>query len=669
MSALPRLLSVAAAALLAAAPPAAAQMRQLAEPAQTAPVAAGSCGQPLAFTHLLRQPLDRVPAEAFMAALRMNQPVWLEFSMAEAGRVVLRTQAEGGEDTVLALFDAGGAVTADDDAGGNGNAMIDMTLAAGGYCVQVRMFGSAIVPEAAVPLALATGAEAEVLGLPPDQPPPDASACTDPALTADAGAVGPGIGELLLSGRLARDSHSDWRVQIDAEMALEFRATSSEFDALLDLFDASGSVLANDDDGGGGTDSRIVQTLSPGGYCLRVRSYDGSGGAFELAISDQLTEPPGTDAGPFCADPALTAAFPGDVAPGMGEVAAEGTVAAGGHSDWRLRVLQEAFYQIDARSGDFDTMIELQDADGNYVEGNDDGPDGTDSRIVTTLAAGDYCLRVTGYAGGGGPFGLAVTDSPDAPPVEDAVAACSDPALTEPLGRVVGPGVGTLRVPGALAPGAQQDWTLTVEAEVSVQFDAASAAFDTILALYRADGSQVTESDDHPEAGGTNSRFTEALVPGDYCLSLRSYGGSGSGDYEVALTEQDPATLRRVAIDAGEMIPEADSGVDVEALGVLAGTLQTQRLSQERTKWVSFDLAEPGLVQIVASSLVGNFTLRLYDAQGVRLGDSESGGVPRTASLYREMTPGHYIVAMTGEPGSGGRMNLRQVTLSRFVRP
>lgn len=665
-----RLPSLAAAALLAAAPPAAAQLRQLAEPAQTAPVAAGACGQPLAFTHLLRQPLDRVPAEPFVAALRFNQPAWLEFTLAEGGRVVLRTQAMGSADPVLALFDTGGAIVSDDDGGGNGDAMIDMTLAAGSYCAQVRLFGSDIVPATEVPLALATGAEATALGVPAGAPAADATACTDPARTADAGPVGPGIGELLLGGTLESEGHSDWTLRVDAEMELEFRATSSEFDTLLDLFDAAGAGLASDDDGGGDTNSRIVQTLAPGSYCLRVRSFGGGGGAFELAISDQPSaEPEPPPQAPFCADPTLTADFPGDMAPGMGVLSVDGTVPAGGSSDWRLRVLAEAFYQIDARSDGFDTMIELQDAAGAYVDGNDDGPDGTNSRVALTLAAGDYCLRVTGYGGGGGAFGLAVTDSPDAPPPPEAVAACSDPAMTEPLGRVVGPGVGLLRVPGTLAPGARRDWTMTVEGGVTVQFDAVSADFDTVLALHGADGARLAENDDSAEAGGTNSRLTEALAPGNYCLTLGSYGDSGTGAFELALTEQDPATLRRVAIEAGEMIPEAGSGVDVEPLGTLAASLQTQRLSQTRTKWVSFDLAAPGLVQVLASSLVGTFTLRLYDEVGVRLAEAESGGVPRTAALYRELTPGRYLVAMTAAPGTGGRIDLRQIALTRFVRP
>ncbi|MCL4189027.1 MAG: DVUA0089 family protein [Rhodobacteraceae bacterium] len=668
MPALPRLLSAAVAALVAFVPPAAAQLRQVAEPATAAPAAAGACGQPLADTHVLRQPLDRVPAEPFAAALRFHQPAWLEFTLAGPGRVVLRTQHAGSDDPVLLLFDAGGALTNDDDSGGNGNALIDMTLAAGTYCAQVRLFGSGIVPVTEVPLALATGEEAEALAVTTDVPPPDATACADPGLTENAGPVGPGIGELALGGTLAEGGHRDFALQVTDGMTLEFRVTSGAFDTLLDLFDIQGVALASDDDGGGGTDSRIVQTLAAGSYCLRVKSYGGNGGAFDLVISDEAADGP-EPAGGFCADPALTSAFPGDIAPGMGAVTAEGMVPTGGHSDWRLVVLSQAVYQIDARSGGFDTMIELQDAAGSYVDGNDDGPDGTDSRVVTELAAGEYCLRVTGYSGGGGAFSLAVTDSVDAPPPPDGVAACSDPGMTEPLGRIVGPGVGVLRVPGALAPGARQDWTMTVEAGVTVQFDAVSGEFDTVLALHGADGARLAENDDHPDAGGTNSRLTEALQPGDYCLTLRSYGDGGSGGYELSLTEQDPATLRRVAIEAGEMIPEADSGVDVESLGVLATELTSQRLSQTRTKWVSFDVNEPGLVQIVASSLVGGFTLRLYDAGGVRLGESESGGLPRTASLYRELTPGRYLVAMTGEPRASGRMNLRQISLARFVRP
>ncbi|MCC6305717.1 MAG: hypothetical protein IT545_11055 [Rhodobacteraceae bacterium] len=662
MSPLARTLLLVATALAAAATPALAQTRQLAEPAQTAPEATGTCGQPLAATHVLRQPLDRVAAEPFEATLRFHGPAWLEFTLAETARTVLRTEARGEDDPVLLLFDRGGAIISDDDGGGNVDALVDMSLAAGTYCAQVRLFGSGIVPEAVVPVLLATGAEAEALAVVAAGS-GDAPACADPALTTDAGPVAPGMGELALSLMLAPSSHSDVSFTTGETMELEFGARSTEFDTQLTLF-GPGGELASDDDGAGGTDSRIVTSLEPGQYCLRVTSYDGDGGPFDLRLSDEPTTPAGT----FCADPTITADFPAEVAPGMGTIAADGTIGAGGASDWRLRVLTTALYQIDARSDALDTMIELRDAADSYVDGNDDGPDGLNSRLVRELAAGDYCLRVTGYGGATGAFSLVLTDSPgDTPPA--TADACADPTMTEPLGRLVGPGLGILKVPGTLAPGARQDWTLSVEGAVTVQFDAASADFDTVLELWHAGGGRLAESDDDPDAGGTNSRLVEALAPGDYCLSLRSWDDSGTGAYEVALTEQDPATLRRAAIEAGEMIPEAGSGVDVEALGTLATTLQTQRLSQTRTKWLAFEVGEPGLVQVIASSLVGDFTLRLYDGAGVRLGESRSAGMPRTAALYREMPAGRFVVAMTADPGAAGRLDLRQVTLTRFVRP
>ncbi len=670
-----RLACATALTLLAAAAPAAAQSGQVALPAAPGPVASGACGQPLAATFRFAAPIDVVPAEPFVARIARNEPVYLEFAIAAGTRVALRTRDSGG-DPYLVLFDTVGPVTSNDDGGGGTDSLIDQALAAGSYCAQVRLYGGGMEPEVFVTLDLATGEAAAALAAVStgddgggDATLPDA--CSDPALTDDIGPVGAGIGALLFAGTLRDGRTSDWTFAVTEGLRLQFDARSQAFDTILDLVDAAGTVLDSNDDGPNGTDSRIAADLAPGSYCLRVTSYGGNGGAFELLVTDEPEETPygGGDAAAFCADPRLTFDFGRPVGPGLGLATLSGWVAPGLFEDWRLSVVAATPLQIDARSVEFDTLIDLADGEGQYLDGNDDGPSGTDSRLVVELDEGEYCLRVRGYGGSGGAYEIALTDAPEDDGAEggrDAMA-CSDPAWTDDLGRVVAPGFGILRIPGTLAPGARQGWWMTVEGATPLQFDASSRDFDTVLTLHDGQGRLVAENDDGD--AGSDSRLTETLAPGVYCLSLRSWGGGGTGAYLVALTEQDEATLRRAAIEAGEMIPGPDSGVDIEDLGTLATTVQTQRLSQERTKWLAFTLAEGGLVQAQSSSLIGGFTLRLYDAAGTRLAEAESSGILNAASLYRELAPGRYLIAMTLAPGAGGRINLRQVVLTRFVRP
>ena len=58
------------------------------------------------------------------------------------------------------------------------------------------------------------------------------------------------------------------------------------FDAFLQILDTNGAVLAFDDDGGGGFNSKITETRQPGVYRIEVTTaYEGQTGAYTLAIA------------------------------------------------------------------------------------------------------------------------------------------------------------------------------------------------------------------------------------------------------------------------------------------------------------------------------------------------------------------------------------------------
>ena len=58
---------------------------------------------------------------------------------------------------------------------------------------------------------------------------------------------------------------------------------ATEFDALLRM--SGNGVELEDDDGAGGTNSRISTYLEPGRYTLSARSYDNSGrGSFVISV-------------------------------------------------------------------------------------------------------------------------------------------------------------------------------------------------------------------------------------------------------------------------------------------------------------------------------------------------------------------------------------------------
>lgn len=61
--------------------------------------------------------------------------------------------------------------------------------------------------------------------------------------------------------------------------------TSSDFDAYLTLADFDGNILAEDDDGGGGLNSRMTIQLDAGSYVLVASSFEaGELGAYTLSV-------------------------------------------------------------------------------------------------------------------------------------------------------------------------------------------------------------------------------------------------------------------------------------------------------------------------------------------------------------------------------------------------
>jgi hypothetical protein len=75
-----------------------------------------------------------------------------------------------------------------------------------------------------------------------------------------------------------------WRLSLSAATTVQLDLTSNDFDAFLILEDAHGGLLAQDDDGGDGYNSRLLFTFEPGDYRVVATSYGGhSVGAYQLS--------------------------------------------------------------------------------------------------------------------------------------------------------------------------------------------------------------------------------------------------------------------------------------------------------------------------------------------------------------------------------------------------
>jgi hypothetical protein len=81
-------------------------------------------------------------------------------------------------------------------------------------------------------------------------------------------------------------SHVDlYRFTLTTARSVQIDMTSTAVDAYLVLFDVAGGSIAEDDDSAGGSDARIVISLTAGTYVIAANSYDpGETGSYQLRV-------------------------------------------------------------------------------------------------------------------------------------------------------------------------------------------------------------------------------------------------------------------------------------------------------------------------------------------------------------------------------------------------
>ena len=385
-------------------------------------------------------------------------------------------------DTFLALregTDAAGRLVATDDDGGQGtNSRISAELPAGTYTVEATSYGTGVTGAFTVTVTGSGGG--------------GGGGCA----VDDLGALG---GTVTRTGNLGDDCESPnypgrlaryYGFTLGQSGPVEIDMVSTVFDAFMTLregADASGRLVATDDDGGQGTNPRIVADLSAGTYTIEATSYAaGAKGAFTLTVAGSG----GGGGGGGCA--------PDDLGALGGTVTRTGNLGDDCESPnypgrlaryYGFTLGQPGPVEIDLVSSAFDAFLTLRegaDAAGRLVATDDDGGQGTNSRIVADLSAGTYTIEATSYAAGvGGAFTLTATGSGGG----GGGGGCAPDDLGALSGTVtrtgnLGDGCESPNYPGRRA----RYYGFTLGQSGSVEIDLASSAFDAFLALREGGG-------------------------------------------------------------------------------------------------------------------------------------------------------------------------------------
>lgn len=308
-----------------------------------------------------------------------------------------------------------------------------------------------------------------------------------------------GNGDEIL-GVLQGSRDNEYRFSLDELSEVTINLASSDFDTVLELNGPDGEL--RNDDAGNGTNSEISSLLRPGDYRVLVQAFgDGNGGSYDLRARIEPFTGELTSEGPIEAGEILTG------------------LHSGGDNEFSLTIEERSEVSISVESENFDTLLTLV---GNSINvSNDDGGDGTNSRIETLLEPGTYSIQVSAYGDSGGIFTISVEQS-------EAVGRRQD------SGNVVPGDV----VYGQMVNGQPLTYVLTIDSARTVSISASSGSADTVLTL--SGGGLNLENDDGGD--GTNSLIEQFLTPGEYTIQVRDFGNSSNGTIRLEITQATAVT-------------------------------------------------------------------------------------------------------------------------------
>jgi len=210
-----------------------------------------------------------------------------------------------------------------------------------------------------------------------------------------------------VSGRLADtdallddDSWYDtWTLTATKGQRIQIEMSADSFDTFLHFGKMEGDDFqssSTDDDGAGGTNSRLRVTIPEDGeYVIRANSVKaGESGPYTLAITERAPAP--ANATPHAIEPNSEMSGALDDSDPVTE---DGSF----YDYWTYQGRSGERLKITMTSDDFDTYVSIgtvQNGSFNEISSNDDGPEGTNSVLEVTLpSSGTFTIRAKALSG------------------------------------------------------------------------------------------------------------------------------------------------------------------------------------------------------------------------------------------------------------------------------
>ena len=371
-----------------------------------------------------------------------------------------------------------------------------------------------------------------------------------------------------------------------------FETTAGNFDTELFLYDAGGTLLAANDDGGAGLLSRIDRNFtSATSLAIGVGEFNSTGSPGGATgntpdVGDTYTLQVDLSNDGNSISRAL------DLDPALGDASATVNATGDGSFDYYGFNVSAPNASIDGApvavigtfettAGNFDTELFLYDAGGNQLAANDDGGVGLLSRIVQGFTtSGTHAIGV-------GEFNSATqfpsTDTPMAGNAPDAgdiytlqTSLLDGNTIPGAISLTAALGDGSATV-NATGDGSFDYYGFNVAvAGTGAVFETTAGNFDTELFLYDAAGTIVEQNDD--SGVGLLSRIDRTLTAtGDHAIGVGEFSSFGSpggitgnapdaGDtYTLGVTLNLPALAAGGAVNFGDVLVGNSANRDVSA--------------------------------------------------------------------------------------------------------
>ncbi|MEW5916751.1 MAG: Ig-like domain-containing protein [Gemmatimonadota bacterium] len=322
-----------------------------------------------------------------------------------------------------------------------------------------------------------------------------------------------------------------FRFTLNAAATLEIQMTSAVVDAYLFVLDGSGNVIAEDDDGGSGTNARVMLSFAAGQYTILANTFDpNSYGAFQLTVAPA---------------PQPCVASRATVLP----AALTGALAAATScrlNDDRLVDLYDitisatSTVRVDMSSAVIDPFLVIFDAAGQLVAQDDDAGAGFNARIEVQLQPGRYLVVASAQPAQVGPYGLNMNVIADPCAVTRGIGVGQSTNSTLTSSDCAVSAVGPIPF--------TQRWLLVVPTTMPLQIDMTSAAVDAYLILQDAATGQILVEADDVSQSSTNARITANFPPGQYIVNATTFNFGEVGPYNLSALLINPTTPISVAV-------------------------------------------------------------------------------------------------------------------------